>query len=611
MIKYERNCKCSWCFLAVFICLLCTSALSQQVENEQSTNVESGRNDPFAQFSSMNKPSTIEPVFDSTGIEQNKPELFLQTVMLKFLDAESLRLVISNMSSEYGSIATNVKNNSLIICDTREHLDGILSEIKKADKTPQQVMIEVVILDVQLNNDTEIGINWDILSDKRYDIGYKQNFTTSRLGSTIEDTTTIGNASAFNTTGLGGSFSVISGTIRNVVHLIQQKRQVEILASPRVMMVSGETASIEAVEELPYTEISDTASGGAGALTTTSFKNVGVQLNVDATITDANEIFLTIDTEQNVATGQSNTEVPIVDTRRAKTSLLLNDGQVVIFGGLRRQETTQEVDQIPILGDLPIIGFLFKSTNNIIKNSELIIFLSPHIYQGEPVPEEAMSKYKQIKDKPVLLLPEDSISKENHDQMMQRGADYDADMDKLRQDITDRERVVEELKAYNSQLEQRANEHFDANKQLQKNLHEYQQATEDLKEYQQQLELYIIKQTSTNKQLQAQINKDNQVETELIARRNQLEEQIKRQAVNVDQLQQEIAARGQSERDVTKKILLDKIKMLQKRKDREATKELLSSLALLDEILSQEMHETITSSKKVIDDGDNAVSKKP
>ena len=109
-------------------------------------------------------------------------------------------------------------------------------------------MIEVVILDVQLKNDTEIGINWDILSDKRYDIGYRQNFTTSRLGSTIENTVTVGDASAFNTTGLGGSFSVISGTIRNVVHLIQQKRQVEILASPRVMMVSGETASIEAVE---------------------------------------------------------------------------------------------------------------------------------------------------------------------------------------------------------------------------------------------------------------------------------------------------------------------------------------------------------------------------
>ena len=410
MIKYERNCKSIWCFLTVFICLLGTSALSQQADNEQSTNVESSRNDPFAQFSSMNKPSTIEPVSNPTGIEQNKPELFLQTVMLKFLDAESLNLVISNMSSEYGSIATNQKNNSLIICDTREHLDRILSEIKKADKTPQQVMIEVVILDVQLNDDTEIGINWDLLSDQRYDIAYRQNFTTSRLGSTVEDATTIADASAFKTTGLGGSFSVISGTIRNVLHLIQQKREVEILASPRVMMVSGESASIEAVEELPYTEISDTASGGAGALTTTRFKNVGVQLNVDATITDTNEIFLTIDTEQNVATGQSNTEVPIVDTRRANTSLLLRDGQVVVLGGLRRQEKTKEVDQIPILGDLPIIGFLFKSTNNIIKNSELIVFLSPHIYNGEPVPEDAISRYNKVKEKSLLSLPEDGSS---------------------------------------------------------------------------------------------------------------------------------------------------------------------------------------------------------
>ncbi len=405
MVKRKQYCKIVWCFLIITLCLFSTSALSQQIDDKQSTNVEPGRNDPFAQLSTMSKPSIIQPVLNPTDIEQKKPQLFVQTVMLKFLDAKSLKTAIDNMSSEHGSIATNEKNNSLIVCDTKEHLERILSEIKKADKTPQQVMIEVVILDVQLNDDTEIGINWDILSDKRYDIGYRQNFTTSRLGSTIEDATTIGDASAFNTTGLGGSFSVISSTIRNVVHLIQQKRQVEILASPRVMMVSGESASIEAVEELPYTEISDTASGGAAALTTTRFKNVGVQLNVVATIIDSNEIYLTVDTEQNVATGQSNTEVPIVDTRRAHTSLLLKNGQVVVFGGLRRQEKTKEVDQVPILGDLPIIGYLFKSTNNIIKNSELIVFLSPHIYKGEPVPEDAIYRYNKVKAESMLSPP--------------------------------------------------------------------------------------------------------------------------------------------------------------------------------------------------------------
>ena len=172
-------------------------------------------------------------------------------------------------------------------------------------------------------------------------------------------------------------------------------------------MVSGQSAFIEAVEELPYKEVIDTSEGGAGALTTTEFKRVGVKLDVSAVLTDNNNILLTVDAEQNVATGVSDAEVPIIDTRKAKTSLLLKNGQVVILGGLRRQEKTQEVDQIPIVGDLPIIGELFKSTNTVVKNSELIVFLSPHIYKREPIPDDAMAKFKEIKDRPILSIQKD------------------------------------------------------------------------------------------------------------------------------------------------------------------------------------------------------------
>jgi type II secretory pathway component GspD/PulD (secretin) len=226
-----------------------------------------GRDNPFADIPRIKRPVT-PAVFSSAAEAEEAPELFVETVTLKFLDAENLKKAIDKMSSEYGSIATNQKNNSLIICDTKERVAKILSEIRKADKTPKQVMIEVVIVDVQLGDETEIGINWDILSDKSYDIAYRQNFTT-RLRSTIENAATVGDATAFNTVGLGGDFSVISGTIRNVLHLIQQKREAEILASPRVMVVSGQVASIEAVEELPYTEVMDTGTGGAAALTST------------------------------------------------------------------------------------------------------------------------------------------------------------------------------------------------------------------------------------------------------------------------------------------------------------------------------------------------------
>jgi len=376
---------------------------SHQVIGAQSKASAIGRENPFADIPRVVQPASPSVVQSLEPVEE-APDLFVQTIMLKFLDAESLKEAIGNMSSKYGTITTNVKNNSLIVCDTKEDLERILTEIKKADKTPRQIMVEVVIVDVQLSDDTEIGVNWDILSDKNYDIGYRQNFTT-RLGSTIEDEDSIANATAFNTTGLGGDFSVISGTIRNVVALLQQKKDVEILASPRVMVVSGKTASIEAVRELPYNEITDTAAGGIGALTSTQFKKVGVTLNVTATLTEEDLIFLNVNSEQNVVVGESITEVPIIDTRNTKSEVLLKDGQVVIIGGLRRKEFTKQVNQIPILGDLPLIGFLFKYTNTVVNNTELIVFLSPHIYtEGEPIPEDAMEKFREIKARPMPSL---------------------------------------------------------------------------------------------------------------------------------------------------------------------------------------------------------------
>ena len=415
---HQMRYRVALCLLTAAVCLSpCTASgagsntgvQAQKVNTEQEQTAHIGRDDPFAKLVPPPAPRILPAVSATAVPRQNIPDLFVQTVILKFLDAKSLKQAIDPMSSDCGSIATNEKNNSVIVCDTKEYLARIIAEIKKADKTPRQILIEVVILDVQLNDDTEIGINWDILSDERYDIGYRQNFTTNRLRSTPETAETIGDATAFNSTGLGGSFSVISGTVRNVLHLLQQKRQVEILASPRVMVVSGQSASIQAVEELPYTEIRDTAAGGAASITTTEFKNVGIQLDVEATLTDNGDIFLTVDAEQNVATGQSDTEIPIVDTRKANTSLLLRDGQVVIFGGLRRQEKTKEVDQVPIIGDLPIIGGLFRSTNTIVKNSELIVFISPHVYKGAPIEEDAMSKYEEIREKPMLSIEKDSL----------------------------------------------------------------------------------------------------------------------------------------------------------------------------------------------------------
>jgi type II secretory pathway component GspD/PulD (secretin) len=361
---------------------------------------QAARRNPFAALLTQEKPEV--PVVEESPIVAEALELSLETIVLKFLDAKSLKDVLDRMISPYGTVAINEKNNSVIVCDTPEKLGRILAAVKKVDLTPRQIMVEVVIMDVQLRDDMEVGVNWDLLSHDLYDVVYRQNLTSTRLRSTPSDEETIANATVFNTVGAGGDLSVISGTIRHVLHAIQEKRNVEILASPSTLVVSGQSATIKAVEEIPYEEISDTAQGGAAALTTTQFKEVGVNLQVSAVVTDGNNIFLTVDAEQNVRTGESAKGVPIVDTRRATTALLLQDGQTIVIGGLRRVEKTKEVTQVPILGDLPLIGLLFRSTITVTTRSELVVLLSPHIFKGEPIPPAVMAEHNRIREMSLL-----------------------------------------------------------------------------------------------------------------------------------------------------------------------------------------------------------------
>lgn len=393
------------CGLAVVLstCPGFAGVVPRAAEEQAAPAGENGRKDPFAAIVDQKE---IEIPDVAPPAEPVEPaELRLETIVLKFLDVRSLREVLDKMVTPHGTVAVNETNNSIVICDTPENLRKIVAEVKQADQTPRQVMVEVVILDVQLRDDTEIGVNWDLLSADLYDVTYRQNLTSSRLSAVPPTLETVGNATVHNTVGLGGDFSVISGTIRHVLHAIQQKRDVEILASPRALVLSGQTATIKAVEEIPYEEVIDTAAGGAAALTSTEFKEVGINLQVLATVTDGNNIFLTVDTEQNVRTGESSKGVPVVDTRRANTSLLLKDGQTVIIGGLRREENVKAIDQIPLLGDLPLIGFLFRSTTTATTRSELVVLLSPRLCGDAPIPADIRAWSDRVRTMSLLTPP--------------------------------------------------------------------------------------------------------------------------------------------------------------------------------------------------------------
>ena len=373
------------CSIAILSLTFTGQLRSESASSGQNISEPVGKQDPF---------ETVQPIADvrknvSQRIAALKdtveeaPDLYVETMMLKFLKASNVERVISKLLSSQGVVATDSETNSLVICDTREQLDRIVEEVRKADLTPKQIMIEVVIVDVQLNDETEIGVNWQILSDKVHTLGFEQIFAM---------------------TSEGGFLGLTQNNIRVVINALQQVRDVEILASPRVLVLSGQDAEIRTVEELPYEELTQTSEGGA--MTAIKFKEAGIKLSVKATITDDHKILMAIEPEQsvNIGTGTvSGSDVPIVDLRAAKTTLLMDDGQVLVMGGLRKKETRITDDKVPVLGDLPVLGPLFSNDKTEVKNTELLVMISPHIMGDDEGPTvEQMEQYRRITEGPAL-----------------------------------------------------------------------------------------------------------------------------------------------------------------------------------------------------------------
>jgi len=369
-------------------------------EQARSTTLEPiGKDDPFEEVTPIveAKKKIVQRFTGKTEIIEVIPDLFVETVMLKFLRASNLEPVIANLNSDHGTIAVDKETNSLIICDSAGKLDVIVNQIRKADQMPRQILVEVVIVDVQLNDDTEIGVDW------AHDSAFGSRGDTQSYTQDLVDTIADGAS--------GGDFSFIVDGIKGTIHALQTVRNVEILASPRVLVVSGQEALIKTVEEIPYTESTQTSAGGGGAsaIASTEFKEAGITLLVKATLTDEGKILVAIEAEQSVNAGidtSLGSEIPIVDRRNANTTLLMDDCQTVVMGGLRKSEKTITKSKIPLLGDLPLIGVLFSNEKEDIKHSELLIFISPHVYNDKMLTEQEKARFEEITNMLPIEFPD-------------------------------------------------------------------------------------------------------------------------------------------------------------------------------------------------------------
>jgi type IV pilus assembly protein PilQ len=181
------------------------------------------------------------------------------------------------------------------------------------------------------------------------------------------------------TTGGAISFSLLDDNVNIDLFFSVLKKEVEakLLANPRVLVLDNETADFDIVREVPYRELIQYERGTP--LTYTAFKDIGVQLKVTPHIARDNMIRLHLEPEFGVLVGLNPEGIPTVDTRRANTVALIQDGQTIVVGGLKQRQTAREVSKVPVLGDLPLLGGAFRATNEIEQVNELVLFITTRI----------------------------------------------------------------------------------------------------------------------------------------------------------------------------------------------------------------------------------------
>jgi len=159
--------------------------------------------------------------------------------------------------------------------------------------------------------------------------------------------------------------------------ILHSQVEAKLLANPRILVLDNETANFEIVREFPYRELRQVAR--EDPITYTAFKKIGVNLQVTPHIAPDGMIKLRVAPEFGVLVGENLQGAPIVDTRKADTMALVKDGQTIVLGGLRTRETTKDISKVPVFGDIPIVGGLFKAETESIKTSELVIFITTKI----------------------------------------------------------------------------------------------------------------------------------------------------------------------------------------------------------------------------------------
>jgi type IV pilus assembly protein PilQ len=303
--------------------------------------------------------------------------------------------------SARGSVSFDIRTNTLLINDTPEKVKQLRDIIAVLDKPVQQVLIESRIVIATDTFSRELGA--------KFGVNGRQN-NTSFSNSTTATTSLQAGVGGGNVVSIGGSdlgggttgglnVNLPAGTPSGSIGLgilganysldleltaAQTEGTSEVISSPRVITANNVEAIIRQGQEIGYVTFQNTTGGTAGSGTATvAFKDAVLELRVTPTITADNRVYLAINVTKDALDGYvtvpGSGQVPTIDTRSINTSVLVDNGQTVVLGGIYEVDKTNTIVKVPGLGDIPVLGALFRQTTRGDTKAELLIFVTPRI----------------------------------------------------------------------------------------------------------------------------------------------------------------------------------------------------------------------------------------
>ncbi len=337
-----------------------------------------------------------QQVLEKSKLEQELGELKSEIIKINFAKATDIADMIGgdgtvSMLSDRGSITIDERTNSLLIRELADNISVIREIIESLDIPVKQVQIEARIVTVTEGNLDELGVRWGVSSTNgSFKVGgsIESNYPTIQpynSGDSGDDSSALDNYLNVNLGAASPNASSIAFQVAKLgsdtlldleLSALQQESKAEIISSPRLITTNKKPAYIEQGTEIPYLE-----SSSSGA-TSVAFKKAVLSLKVTPQITPDNRLVLDLSVTQDrpgqvVKTGTG--EAVAIDTQRIGTQVLVNNGETVVLGGIFQHSVSNTVDKVPVLGDLPLLGALFRRSYENVGKSELLIFVTPKV----------------------------------------------------------------------------------------------------------------------------------------------------------------------------------------------------------------------------------------